>query len=58
MFTYDVYGVVLVWKHPNTILTQDYGTIELSDFCSTKKHASCYCFYVHHQNSTYKAVAY
>ena len=37
MLTYDVYGVVLVWKHPNPILTQDYGTIEVCsgiDCCS------------------------
>ena len=47
ILTYDVYGAALVCFHPNTIPTQDYGTIEVSsgsDCCSWCNECTChYC---------------
>ena len=45
MLTYDVYGAVLVWKHPNTISTHNSGSIEVwsgIDCCSWYNLRSCH----------------
>ena len=45
MFTYDGYGAALIWKHPNAILTHNYGSIEVwssRDCCSWYNIRSCH----------------
>ena len=47
LLTYDIYGIVLLWKHPNTILTHNQCTIEVCSSidccsgCNRSRHHLC-----------------